>query len=557
MAKDFGQMRVYQAGPAALVARLCDALKIPDIIDSVVEWDPAQCRLSPGTRIKALLINLLVDRRALYHVAEFYKGQDMEVLFGPEKRVLPEELNDDALGRALDKLFASDPKKLFSTIALAAAASHEVSLTRLHTDTTSISVQGAYEGDEGELEITYGYSKDRRPDLKQFLLGLTVNEAGLPVLGQSLAGNRSDKTWYPEVIEELAKTFSPEKLKEIIFIADCALITLDNLEAMAQKEIQFISRLPESFGLAEEVKEEAFREGNWIEAGKLAARKGAASYRVKEFVREIAGRSYRLIVVYSTALDERKEKSLAKKWQKQREELERAAKELAQRPFDFKADAKKAIELFVKEHRDKPFCFAGQLAQEIITAYPKPGRPKKQELPKMTPVYYAGLQISEDQKAMEQEKQKASTFILITNLLDAKKYPEAEILREYKEQNSVERGFRFLKNPFLLGPIFLKSKARVEAMAFVFELALLLAAYFEYRVRKSLKTETTPLILRGKRKSTNPTAKALLEMLDDLLVAKQGPDRILVNHHGPEVIRTLELAGFGKDIYLYPSHTGG
>ena len=59
MAQDFGQMRVYQAGPAALVARLCDALKIPDIIDSVVEWDPAQCRLSPGTRIKALLINEL------------------------------------------------------------------------------------------------------------------------------------------------------------------------------------------------------------------------------------------------------------------------------------------------------------------------------------------------------------------------------------------------------------------------------------------------------------------------------------------------------------------
>lgn len=34
--------------------------------------------------------NLLVDRRALYHVAEFYEGQDMEVLFGPEKRVLPD-----------------------------------------------------------------------------------------------------------------------------------------------------------------------------------------------------------------------------------------------------------------------------------------------------------------------------------------------------------------------------------------------------------------------------------------------------------------------------------
>ncbi|OIQ58589.1 hypothetical protein MOTE_17770 [Moorella thermoacetica] len=96
-----------------------------------------------------------------------------------------------------------------------------------------------------------------------------------------------------------------------------------------------------------------------------------------------------------------------------------------------------------------------------------------------------------------------------------------------------------------------------NSLSFVFQLALLVAAYLEYRVRKSLEQEESPLILPGKRKSTNPTARALLEMFDYLLVVKQGSDRALINYQGPEVIRALELAGFGKEIYLFPPRGGG
>ncbi len=116
-------------------------------------------------------------------------------------------------------------------------------------------------------------AKDHRPDLKQFLIGLTVTKEVLPILGQSLNGNTSDKTWYPEVIEELVQTFSEEKLKEIIFVADCALVTTGNLALLAPGEgkpgLQFISRLPDTFAVAEEVKKEAFRLGEWLEIGTL------------------------------------------------------------------------------------------------------------------------------------------------------------------------------------------------------------------------------------------------------------------------------------------------
>ncbi len=39
-------------------------------------------KLTPGLRIKALLINILTDRKALYRIEEFYRDRDLDVLFG-------------------------------------------------------------------------------------------------------------------------------------------------------------------------------------------------------------------------------------------------------------------------------------------------------------------------------------------------------------------------------------------------------------------------------------------------------------------------------------------
>lgn len=111
-------------------------------------------------------------------------------------------------------------------------------------------------------------------------------------------------------------------------------------------------------------------------------------------MREIDGRSYRLIVVHSSALDQRKEKSLVKKWAKQKEELEKAARELAQRPFACEADAVKAVEIFIKEQHHQPFTLRGEVTKELLTRYLKPGRPKKGTQPENTVVYHAHVQVS-------------------------------------------------------------------------------------------------------------------------------------------------------------------
>jgi len=47
----------------------------------------------------------------------------------------------------------------------------------------------------------------------------------------------------------------------------------------------------------------------------------------------------------------------------------------------------------------------------------------------------------------------AGRFILATNVLDIDELTDDDVLREYKAQQSTERGFRFLKDPLFLLPV--------------------------------------------------------------------------------------------------------
>ena len=95
------------------------------------------------------------------------------------KSIEPEWLNDDKLGRTLDKLYQISLSRIFLEISLKAAQIYQLEQKTIHLDSTSISLSGEYERisleESGECQpivITHGYSKDHRPDLKQFLINL-------------------------------------------------------------------------------------------------------------------------------------------------------------------------------------------------------------------------------------------------------------------------------------------------------------------------------------------------------------------------------------------------
>jgi transposase len=108
-------------------------------------------------------------------------------------RVAPDQLNDDALGRALDSLYAYGVTELYSLMAATAAKRLGLTPRFAHLDSTSFHVDGRYNRDEEPEEqvihITRGYSRDHRPDLNQVMLELIVeHQAGIPILMQPLSG---------------------------------------------------------------------------------------------------------------------------------------------------------------------------------------------------------------------------------------------------------------------------------------------------------------------------------------------------------------------------------
>lgn len=158
-----------------------------------------------------------------------------------------EQLNDKALGRALDKLWDADAKRVYSTICFRAVEAYEVTLGRLHTNTTSIALEGAYEEQEpAGPKITRGF-KDHRPDLLQFKVGATVTEDGIPLAGDVFAGNEPDQTWNLAAMTRLESWIGLAQRSEMLFVADSALVTNDNLEHLAQASYRFVSRLPDSY----------------------------------------------------------------------------------------------------------------------------------------------------------------------------------------------------------------------------------------------------------------------------------------------------------------------
>lgn len=366
-------LRAIMPGASALIKAVCDELGVASLIDERVRWDEQPCKLSPGTRIVAMIVNALVHRTPLYQVEEFYAGQDVALLFGPG--VSAQDFNDDALARALDALAEAEPRTLFTQLALRAVLRDRIPVKTLHADTTSRSVYGAYESYPTQpLHITYGNSKEHRPDLKQFLFGLVTNAEGFPVAATVEDGNLSDKTWNQQVLASFQELLAGHHLEELIYVADSQLLTPANLQQIAAQRLRFISRLPANYKLEAQLKEAAWEpwvRGEWQEVGALAERPQAERYWVWETEAVLYGRRYRFVLVRSTARDRRREKALEREVADEAKRLTQAAEALARQRFACEADAQAARDRFLAEQAPVLHTVTAEVQCETVVHRPR------------------------------------------------------------------------------------------------------------------------------------------------------------------------------------------
>ncbi|MEG4508376.1 DUF4277 domain-containing protein [Microcoleus sp. F6_B4] len=100
-------------------------------------------KFSSGHFVKAMILNGLgFGSQPLYRFPKYYENIGCEHLIGAG--VKPEYLNDDKLGRAMDKLFIKGLDTIFLKLALKAAKKINVSLSSSHLDSSSMHVHGEY-----------------------------------------------------------------------------------------------------------------------------------------------------------------------------------------------------------------------------------------------------------------------------------------------------------------------------------------------------------------------------------------------------------------------------
>jgi transposase len=455
-----------------VITMLCRTARIGDIVNEMVCWNEANSKISPGMLIESLVICLICGRKPLWRVEQFWAKQDLNLLFEGVDVTL-DQLNDDAYGRALDKLSEIKMEELVNNCALQMLSYHGLNISAIHLDTTSKSVQGAYDNAPfGDFCINFGHRKDLRPDLKQFKIGAAVQEDGQLVMGQMLAGSTSDKVWNPDAVLKMKDFFDKKGFKDVVFVSDCALILTEALRRLTAKHIQFISRFPETYNLTKELKEFAWQSNNWHDIGTLSDsnKKKASRYKTFPVKQEFDGRNYDFVVMQSSSLDVRKEKTLKKRIAKQHDELEKMAKELAGQDFACEPDALSALNSLKETAVAKGFTFQGKVINDQKFTYSHKGRPCKGEQPVVITSYSAKCSIGEMRKDFyEHLRQMESSFVLITNVRNKEKYNDKGILEEYKSQNSIETKFRFLKNPVYLGQVYLENQNRIDALGYLYE----------------------------------------------------------------------------------------
>jgi transposase len=222
----------------------------------------AQEVLTPGEAIAGMLLNGLgFANRPLSLTPQFFANQPLELLF--REGIRAEMLNRFKLGRTLDEAYTYGCDLLFHELALAVCAQEGIDLRFNHLDTTSLARHGEYvpDSDEQAMTITYGDSKDHRPDLKQALLELMVSQdGGVPFGRKSWDGHPSDIKVFQERAQALLAAFqkapSPRYLS-----ADSKLYHEDNAPNLQM--LGFITRIPHTLSSVSQVITHALAWDTW------------------------------------------------------------------------------------------------------------------------------------------------------------------------------------------------------------------------------------------------------------------------------------------------------
>jgi len=240
-------LKTERLGPLPIINHFTGRLGLVDLLESAVPTEDPRCTLSYASRLGVLLRSIITEREPIYRMGEVVSTYAPEG-FGLEREEAA-KITDDMVGRALDRLFDADRGSLLTEIVISAGERFSLCLKELHNDSTTIKFAGQYARAKGRSirgkkapYITYGHSKDRRPDLKQLMFILTsTKDGGVPVQFRCEAGNESDSRTHEETWDALCRITGR---CDFLYVADSKLCNEDALEYIDGHGGRLVTVLP-------------------------------------------------------------------------------------------------------------------------------------------------------------------------------------------------------------------------------------------------------------------------------------------------------------------------
>ena len=328
---------------------------------------------------------------------------------------------------------------------------------------------------------------------------IASNDGGVPLFLTCGNGNDNDKAKFAIILSNFKKQIDFDS----IFVADSALYSAENLLKLV--DLKWITRVPLSIKAAQFYVRET-PDSEFIETD-------IEGYKAVEKESNYGGIKQKWIIVESETRKASDLKKLSQKIVKDEEKSRLLVKKLAQRTYENRTEIKAVF-----RGEQKKLKYHDLVLKDLSKTTDK--KTKKT-------VYKAVIILEKKAKKIEEEEKKAGRFILATNVLD--NLSSSEILTAYKGQQSCERGFKFLKDPlFFADSVFLKYPSRVETMAMLMGLSLLVYTIGQRQVRAKLKQKNTGVKNQLGKVTDQPTLRWIFQYFQGIhLVIYNGVKQIV------------------------------
>jgi transposase len=482
-------------------------------------------RLAPGAVCGVVVRNLVVRHRPLYAIAEWAAAYDPALVgLGPGDAAT---LNDDRVGRSLDRLFDADRASLLTETVLAAVEAFGIDCSELHNDSTTVTVTGdAYDEAEPPVRggkhvpvVTFGHNKDFRPDLRQLVYELTVSADGaVPIALRIADGNTNDDVTHVPTWDGLVAMLGRS---DFLYVADSKLCSRDAMGHIADNGGRFVTVVPH--GRREDTWFKDWVQSHvpaWEEALRLpGAREDDPDRLWRTFDSPVPSTDgYRVIWVHSStkALRDATARSAA---------IERALGEIEVLEARLSSPRSRLrTKVAVEEAARSALREAGALrfvtfivTEETVVSYAqesrgRPGAGTRYRRREKTVLHVRGTL---DADAVAYDTRCDGLFPLITN--DPAMTP-GEVLIAYRYQPNLERRHHVLKGPQQVAPVYLEDPHRIEALLTCHFFAQLVEALIEREIRASMHERGLPgiALYPELRHCSAPSAARALAIFDDV-----------------------------------------